>query len=89
MPKNGIRDYILGIIGVLAAAAVIGSLKLYSDVQVHMSLPMHTGADKRLDGVEDRLTYIENEFKRNDDYHYTMIQILAEKNRITMPSRNR
>lgn len=77
----------LGVIGALATAGLIGSLKLYGDIQVHMSSPMHEGADKRFDKLENRVTFIENQFKRNDDYTSVMLQVLAIEAGVELPAK--
>lgn len=86
--RNGLRDWILGLIGALATAGIIGSLKLYSDIQVHMSLPMHAGADREFDRVRSRLTEVETELAREIAYNHFATQLLYRRAGMTMPTKN-
>lgn len=85
--KSNIMNYLMAAIGGLAITGILGSLKLYSDFQVHVNSAMHAGADKRFDLIERRIEYVENKGQRNDDYADLMFQIISNRTRITLPSK--
>lgn len=86
-PISSFHNWILGLVGAIAVTGILGSLKLYSDIQVHFNMPMHAGADRRFDSLEKRILSVENEGRTNDAYLDTMVQILAQRTRIVLPKR--
>ena len=86
-PINNFHNWLLGLVGALAVTGILGSLKLYSDIQVHFSAPMHAGADKKFDSLEKRILDVENEGRVNDAYLDTMVQIIAQRTRIVLPEK--
>ena len=86
--RNGLRDWILGVIGALAISGILGSLKLYSDIQVHFNSPMHPAADKEFDKIKARLTEVESQLVEEINYNYYATQLLYRRAGISMPAKN-
>lgn len=86
--KNGLRDWILGLVGALAITGILGSLKLYSDIQVHFNSPMHPAADKEFDRIRARLSEVETELAHEIDYNYFATQLLYRRAGIPMPAKS-